>query len=134
MTIARIRTVKAAVSAARCGAIAAYLFATIALTSSIVGASSLQLPFVPPPGGFLDTGLFAALGWGIWRFSRICAGIALVLYLFEQAVSFGAYGPFSTTMVVINVLLYLNGIRGAIAYHRFGRMPISAEKPSSIVQ
>jgi hypothetical protein len=95
------------------------------------GSLSLQLPFVLQPGGFLDAALFAALGWGIWRFSRICAGLALALYVFEEAVSFGAYWPYSTSLVVINVLLYLNGIRGAVAYHRFERMPISAEKPSS---
>jgi hypothetical protein len=123
--------VKAAVFAARCGAIAAYLFAAITLTTSLIGSLSLQLPFVLPPAGFLDAALFAALGLGIWRFSRICAGLALALYVFEEAVSFGAYWPYSTILVVINVLLYLNGIRGAVAYHRFERMPISAEKPSS---
>jgi hypothetical protein len=85
------------------------------------------------PGGYLDAALFAVLGWGIWRFSKVCAGLALALCLFEEAVSFGAYGPYSTILVIINVLLYLNGIRGAIAYHRFERMPISAEKPSSNV-
>jgi hypothetical protein len=106
-------------------------FATIALTSSIIGALSLQVPFVLPPGGFLDAALFAALGWGIWRFSRICAGLALALYLFEEAVSFGAYSPYSTILVIINVVLYLNGIRGAIAYHRFEKIPITAEKPNS---
>jgi hypothetical protein len=68
------------------------------------------------------------LGWGISRFSRVCAGLALALYVFEQAVSFGVYGPFSAILLIINVLLYLNGIRGAIAYHRFERMDISAGK------
>jgi hypothetical protein len=63
---------------------------------------------------------------GIWRFSRICAGLALALYLFEEAVSFGAYSPYSTILVIINVVLYLNGIRGAIAYHRFEKIPITA--------
>ena len=129
----RIRTVRAAVFATRCGAVAAYLFAIITLATSLSGTLSLRLPLVLPPGGYLDAALFAVLGWGISRFSRICAGLALVLYLFEQAVSFGVYGPFSTILVIINVLLYLNGIRGALAYHRFEVLAISAEKPGAPV-
>ena len=131
--IQTIQTVKAAVFAARCGAIAAYLFATISLTSSILGSLAIQLPFVLPPGGYLDAALFAVLGWGISRFSRACAGLALALYAFEQAVSFGVYGRLSASLLIINVLLYLNGIRGAIAYHRFERMDISAAKSAAKV-
>ena len=67
----------------------------------------------------IDVMLFAGLGWGIYRYSRICAVLALILYVAEQAYNVKNFETFNAVMAVLFIVFFAKGVRGTFAYQRF---------------
>lgn len=70
--------------------------------------------------GLVDAGIFALIAWRISKVSRAWAIVGLLMYLLEVGYKLatnpsGALG----VLTIIFVLAYINGIRGAFAYHRY---------------
>ncbi len=59
----------------------------------------------------VDAAIFAALGAGIWRGSRICAVVAPALYVIEVAQMATRGGRLGIVTIVI-VLYFIGGVRG----------------------
>jgi hypothetical protein len=66
----------------------------------------------------IDASIFAALGFGIYRYSRLCAVLALLLYGIEQYYSLMHPKPTNTIVFVFFFVFFLRGIRGTFAYHK----------------
>lgn len=71
------------------------------------------------PEAYLDAVLFLALGIGIWRYSRISAVAALLLYVAEQVYMFYLMGPRVPIMQIFITLAFVATIRACFAYHEF---------------
>jgi hypothetical protein len=67
-----------------------------------------------------DAIVFAAIAYGISRFSRFAAVAGFVLFLLEKIYAYVTTGTILGVGVVGVVLLigFLNGVRGAFAYHK----------------
>jgi hypothetical protein len=112
--------------------VAAYICA--AVTSAIVVAGLLGFHLFAGMGvlALLDAAIFMGLGWGISKYSRICAGAALAFYVLEQAnnavnLANNAVNlkTFNVVMILIFMALLIKGLRGTIAYHRLQRQALS---------
>jgi hypothetical protein len=73
-----------------------------------------------------DAAIFAALGFGIYKFSRFAAVAALLLYWLERALIFSQQGEkamsgFAGYLIIIFTFAFINGIRGTFAYRRLLR-------------
>ena len=55
---------------------------------------------------------------GIYRYSRICAVLALVFYVVEQVNNIAAFRAYNAVMALFFIVLFLKGVRGTFAYHR----------------
>jgi hypothetical protein len=116
-----IYDLESAKHAARQGAVAAFFCAAAAALFGILGQASRDLGGVNA-WSLLEAVLIAGLGLGVWKLSRVCAVCSLALYLLERVASFlllGVKGVRGVAMLVIIPLCFVNGIRGAMAYHRF---------------
>jgi len=72
-----------------------------------------------PPLSLIDVVFFAALGFGIGRGSRVCAGLALVLYLGGQVTLYASgRGGFNFVVPIIVTFLLLNALRATIVLRR----------------
>ena len=69
---------------------------------------------------YIDVGLFILIGVGLCFHSRIAAVVGLILYLGERGFMIMQFGfnPGQIVFAVIFGLAFLNGIRGAFAWHR----------------
>lgn len=67
--------------------------------------------------GLVDAAIFAAIAIGIWRYSRVAATAGLALYILERVWMFQANGRMPGILTLLLVLMFVNGIRGAIAHH-----------------
>ena len=72
--------------------------------------------------------IFAGVGFGIYRRSRIAAISGLVLYLAGRGYAWAKVGPNLGVIPVFIALAFLHGVRGTIAYHKLPPRP--AELPS----
>jgi hypothetical protein len=113
-----IKTLKGANRASACGAIAAYLVASVSVVTLITSGLGAALPVGVLSGGVLDFIIFAALGWGISRYSRTCAVVALLLYMFKVADFFLKFWPYTAIVVCANTVLYFLGILGTFSFHK----------------
>ncbi len=71
--------------------------------------------------GLLDSFLFAVIAIGIWRMSRIAAIFGLTLYLGEQWYQWTTDGVGNIIVALLLTLMFVNGVRGTVAFHRFNR-------------
>lgn len=70
----------------------------------------------------VDAAVFAALGIGILRMSRVAAVAALALYIVERIVMWtrvSSAGGLSIPMMAVIVLCFVSSIRGTFAYQRY---------------
>ncbi len=109
-----------ATTAARSG-----LWAACFVASAMTGLA-LYSEFVRPLlifdiWGLLDSFLFAVIAIGIWRMSRIAAIFGLTLYLGEQWYQWTTDGVGNIILVLLLTLMFVNGVRGTIAIHRFNK-------------
>ncbi len=72
------------------------------------------------PAALLDVALFAAIAFGLSRYSRFAAVAGFVLFLIEKIYYLIVTGSIHGVGVVGVVILFgfLNGIRGAFAYQK----------------
>jgi len=87
-----------------------------------------------PPFSLFDAVLFAVLAFGIGRGSRVCAALALALYLLGQVSLYAAgRGGFNIIMPIIVSFLFANALRATIVFRRFkrgsDRKPAGGEVP-----
>jgi len=77
------------------------------------------------PALFLDPLLILLLAYGLYRRSRVCAGLLLAYVAVELWLAYHAAGrPAGIGVALILELAFLTGLRGAVLYHNL--MPRSA--------
>ena len=69
----------------------------------------------------VDALIFAIIGWGIHRLSRTAAVAGICLYLLERAYMWATFGPKNPFVAAIFILMFINGVRGTFAFHKFSR-------------
>ena len=81
---------------------------------------------------YFDAVLFALIAWRIKRRSRAFAVAGLCLFIIEKIVQFSQPEVASSgaVMAVLFLLLFISGVRGTFAFHRFSR----EEAPAAVVQ
>ena len=112
-----VSTPEEARAAAKGGATAAWIVAIV--TSGFALYAALKEPVLNVTAwSFVDGALFAALGFGIWRLSRLAGVGALGLYLVEQGFLWASVGPKNPVMALLYLMFFVGGIRGTFSYHR----------------
>ncbi|NLT67070.1 MAG: hypothetical protein GXX84_10750 [Acidobacteria bacterium] len=99
----------------------------------IAGLSCLASIFrLIPLEALVDSAVFAAFGYGVGRKSRVCAVLALLLYVAEQVLAYsegrGSWG----ILVIIAAFLLLNAVRGTIAWHRMVKLSTTSSPDITI--
>ena len=81
------------------------------------------------PAAIADAILFAGIAYGLYRFSRFAAVAGFVLFLIEKVFMFIKTGSILGVGVFGIIILFgfLNGMRGAFAYHKL--QEASAARP-----
>jgi hypothetical protein len=122
----------------------AFWFITIGwITAAISGLLTAFLAWKSAaslgPANFVDAALLLGLAYGIFRKSRVCAILALIYYLINQAARVrllhGAIAPGDLLIgATIFISLYAIGIIGTFAWHRreLQRRPPSMRDRASI--
>jgi len=109
-----------ATTAARSGLWAA-CFVAIATTGLALYSEFVRPLLIFDIWGLLDSFLFAVIAIGIWRMSRIAAIFGLTLYLGEQWYQWTTDGVGNIIIALLLTLMFVNGVRGTVAFHRFNR-------------
>lgn len=93
------------------------LVTAIGATANIVfGTSFLGLS----ARAYADVSIFALIGFGIYRMSRLCAVIGLLAYIAEVVYTGKTQsGWHFNWMIILFSLMYVNGIRGTFAYRTY---------------
>lgn len=96
----------------------------VTILGAVLGAAGIR---AVPSGAvdaraLLDAGLYLAVAWGIYKLNRVAAVAGLALYLGERLYAWAEVGLRSPIVAVILTLCFVHGVRGAFAYHRFGRV------------
>ena len=117
----KVDSVEGAVEASKAGFVAAMICA--ALTGIAALSSAIGSPLKPgySLGALLDAGAFAALGWGTYRLSRVCAVLLVLFYTAEKLDSLAHITslPIAGVVVIAGVYaLYFRGVYGTISYHQ----------------
>jgi hypothetical protein len=70
--------------------------------------------------GAIMSAIFAILGFGTWRNSRVCAVIAVALYVLDRlsAALFAGVGGASVVGIAV-LLLLISGVRGTFSQRRY---------------
>jgi hypothetical protein len=92
---------------------------------SLFGKSILGIT----PLSFIDVVLFAAIGFGIWKLSRVAAVAGLVFYLIVQGYNWVTVGPKSPILAILFTLYLVNAVRGTFAYHSLPEPEADREGP-----
>lgn len=97
------------------------IFATIALLAQVEIATINASAYV-------DAVLFGVTAWRIKRRSKFFAVFGLCLFIIEKAYQFSQpqAAASGAIMAVVLLILFINGVRGTFAYHRFSRPGESA--------
>lgn len=106
----------------------------VASVTAALALSSLFLhkPILGIDGlGLVDAVLFAAIGFGIDRKSRVAAVAGLVLYVTERVYMVTTSGATTSTgiMTIILTLYFVHGKRGTFAYRKFSNQEAVANAP-----
>jgi hypothetical protein len=104
--------------AARAASWAAFFVAFVTGVVAFLASAGMALFKGVGPAAWLDAVVFATLGVGIWRMSRIAAVVALVLYIVERIVMVPVVG-LNPVMMIAMVTCFAQGVRGTWAFHKF---------------
>ena len=102
--------------------IAGAVLVAITLVAAVVSFLSWPLPGVTV-WTFADSAIGAALTYGVYRFSRVCAVSMLVYFLVGKVAVWLQHGGSVVVGVPIAIgfgYLFLDGVRGTFAYHAMG--------------
>lgn len=72
-------------------------------------------------GALVDVFLFIVIGWGIYNMNRFASVAGLFLYLLERIYMWSQYGLKNPAIAIIISLMFINSIRGTLAYHKFSK-------------
>jgi len=80
---------------------------------------------------WIEVILFAAIGIGIYKLSRIAAVAGLVIYMTEKIFVLVQGGSLFSGgfYLLIFVYAFINGIRGTFAYQRFAKKQLAPAGP-----
>lgn len=70
---------------------------------------------------FIDAFLFALVAFGMWKLNRVVAILGLILYIWGQAQLFSVHGSGTGVMTVFFAIMWFNGIRASLRYHKLLR-------------
>ena len=87
------------------------------------------------PAALLDAALFAAIAYGLSKYSRFAAAAGFVLFLVEKIYAVVTTGSILGAGVLGVVILFgfLNGVRGAFAYQKLlAAVPPQAAPPTAV--
>lgn len=102
-----------ATKASRQGFYAAMFVAATNAAMSLAGHlgyfSRLEADFT----GIFDAAIFAAIAFGIWKYSRVAAVVGLSLYLLSCAYVILNFNHKVGALTIFITLAFINGIRGA---------------------
>jgi hypothetical protein len=104
---------------AACSGLWAACFAAFATAGLALYSEFVSTLLIFDIWGLLDSVLFAVIAIGIWRMSRIAAIFGLILYLGEQWYQWTTDGMGNIVVALLLTLMFVNGVRGTIAFHRF---------------
>ena len=113
-------------SAATQAAVAAFFCAAVTALLAFVAYAGLPLERGTTARAFAGAAMFAVLGIGIARMSRIAALIALALYTAERiysCVQGGLPGLLAGAVMLLLLLCFINGGRGTSAHEWFEQAP-----------
>lgn len=116
-----IKNIEQAVQASNMGVGAAlFVVAVNALISTISAIQHTAILGVSA-AGYIDASLSALAAWGIYRKSRVAAIAGLCLFLVEKIYQFATQPNAALGLLVAVALLalFISGVRGTLAYHRF---------------
>jgi hypothetical protein len=91
------------------------------VTALLAALAWFDVIHIVSPWSLIDAALFACIGFFISRGSRIAASLGLALYVLEAAdrlVSGGGSSGGAFVAVLIFMLFWINGVRGAFALAR----------------
>jgi hypothetical protein len=93
---------------------------SVAMASEATGFWS----FWNDPWGLVEVALTLVLAFGIWRRSRVAAGVIIVHFIACRAylwTTLKTPGPLGILLACVIFAFYWNALRGTIAYHRLRR-------------
>jgi hypothetical protein len=108
--------------AARIGAYGAWvvaLFSVGSLAFQYFGGASMPQDLLL--SGTVFVLLFAGLGFGVWKLSRACAVIALVLYAIDSLSTLLLVRNGLSVVGIAFLLLFISGTRGTFAWHKYSK-------------
>jgi hypothetical protein len=118
-----VTTIESATKATRQGMWAAVFVAAVTAIFATVAANSGDIKFGTAsisPWALIDSAIFAAVAFGLYKKSRVAAVAGLVIFGLEkldQITSAGTVG--NIFIAVIIALCFIGAVRGTYALHRF---------------
>ena len=113
-----LESARAAARDARNAAIFVAVATVVFVLLSIMGTEFLQ-PLGLDAWGFVDAAIFLVVAWGIHRMSRTAAVAGLIIYIAERLLIMLEAGSRGIILTIILTLLFIHGVRGTFAFHRF---------------
>lgn len=110
---------------------AAVLVAVITAGLALLGSAGVGFAHAADfdASALADAFVFAVVGWGLWRHSRVAAWAGLLLYLTERAFMWSTIGVKNPVLAAIFILAFVSGVRGTSALHK---MKKTAKEHNSI--
>jgi hypothetical protein len=116
-----IKNSEQAVQASNMGFGAALFVAAVNALISTISVLQHAAIFGVSAAGYVDASLFALIAWGIRCRSRVAAVAGLSLFLLEKIYQFATQpkAVLGLLMAAALLALFISGVRGTFAYHRF---------------
>ena len=93
----------------------------VILLSALVDQSILSLSII---WGFIGVALYGVIAFEIYHMSRIAAICGFILYITDRIYiwSVSDQGVGQTSIVILLIFKFINGVRGTFAYHHLKKM------------
>lgn len=115
----------------------AIFVAGVTAAVAILAMTGAKMNNLPVDGSALiDAALFGGIAFGLYRCSRFAGVAGFVLFLIERIYMISKTGPTGGGLFlgVFLLLGFLNGLRGALAYHKVqtqSAVPLTTSQPFS---
>jgi hypothetical protein len=116
--VADISTADAAKKAAKGGMWAAFFVAGVTTLFAIIAMSGGKEVGGINGAALIDAAMFAGIGIGIGKLSRVAAVAGLVIYIAERLYMMSVNGPQGIFLSIALTAIFINSVRGTFAYHR----------------
>jgi hypothetical protein len=79
-------------------------------------------------GAYANAVLFSIIAWRIRRYSKFFAIAGILLFIFEKIMQFfQGEGIKGLPLALLILLMFVSGVRGVFAYHRYSNNKLSTE-------